>query len=107
MWLEHAGGHQVVRRDRGEQVPAGEGVLAGQGDLVAHPPCPVQEAVGLTKVVPFLLEDALKASGGVYSKAAENFGAHVAVGKNLVTGQNPASTKGVAEGVVRLLRDKR
>lgn len=66
-----------------------------------------EEAVGLTKVVPFLLEDALKASGGIYSKAAENFGAHVAIGRNLVTGQNPASTKGVAEGVVKLLRERR
>ncbi len=66
-----------------------------------------EEAVGLTKVVPFLLEDALRASGGQYSKAVENFGAHVAIGRNLVTGQNPASTKGVAEGVVKLLREKR
>jgi putative intracellular protease/amidase len=62
-----------------------------------------EAAVGLTDVVPFLLEDALVASGGKYGKAAANFGAHVEVGRNLVTGQNPASTTGVAEAVVKLL----
>jgi len=64
-----------------------------------------EEAVKLTGVVPFLLEDALRAAGGRYSKAAENFGAHVEVGRRLVTGQNPASTRGVAEAVVKLLGD--
>jgi putative intracellular protease/amidase len=61
-----------------------------------------EAAVELTNVVPFLLEDALRAADGRYTKAAP-FQAHVEVGKNLVTGQNPASTKGVAEAVVRLL----
>jgi len=63
-----------------------------------------EEAVGLTKVVPFLLEDALVKAGGHYSKSEKPFDAHVAIGKNLVTGQNPASTKGVAEAVVKMLR---
>jgi putative intracellular protease/amidase len=63
-----------------------------------------ESAVKLTDVVPFLLEDALRAAGGRYTKAAEPFGAHVVIGKNLVTGQNPASTRGVAEAVVKLLR---
>jgi putative intracellular protease/amidase len=62
-----------------------------------------EEAVGLTQVVPFLLEDALRAAGGRYTKAAANFGAHVVVDGRLVTGQNPASTRGVAEAVVALL----
>ena len=62
--------------------------------------------VKLTDVVPFLLEDALKASGGTYRKADKPFGAHVEVGKNLVTGQNPASTRGVAEAVVKLLAER-
>ena len=66
-----------------------------------------EAAVNLTAVVPFLLEDALKASGGRYSKADKNFGAHVVVGRKLVTGQNPASTKGVAEAVVKLLAGAR
>jgi len=63
-----------------------------------------EEAVELTKVVPFLLEDALVAAGGRYSKAEKPFEAHVVVGKNLVTGQNPASTKGVAAAVVKMLK---
>jgi putative intracellular protease/amidase len=62
-----------------------------------------EEAMQLTNVVPFLLEDALTASGGRYAKATKNFEPHVEVGRNLVTGQNPASTKGVAEAVVKLL----
>lgn len=60
-------------------------------------------AVKLDAVVPFLLEDALRAAGGRYAKAEQPFAAHVAVGHNLVTGQNPASTRGVAEAVVKLL----
>jgi len=64
-----------------------------------------EAAVKLTDVVPFLLEDALAAAGGRYSKAAEPFAPHVAVGRRLVTGQNPASTRGVAEAVVKLLRE--
>ena len=62
-----------------------------------------EAAVKLTDVVPFLLEDALRAAGGRYSKA-EPFAEHVVIARNLVTGQNPASTRGVAEGVVKLLR---
>jgi putative intracellular protease/amidase len=65
-----------------------------------------EDAVKLTAVVPFLLEDALRAAGATYTKAAEPFGPHVVVGKKLVTGQNPASTKGVAEAVVKLLREQ-
>jgi putative intracellular protease/amidase len=65
-----------------------------------------EAAVDLTTVVPFLLEDALVAAGGRYSKADKPFDAHVAIGKNLVTGQNPASTKGVAEAIVKLLAER-
>ncbi len=64
-----------------------------------------EEAVKLTGVVPFLLEDELRARGGRYEKAAADFAAHVAVGRRLVTGQNPASTRGVAEAVVKLLKE--
>jgi putative intracellular protease/amidase len=63
-----------------------------------------EDAVGLTKVVPFLLEDALVNAGGRYTKSSKPFDAHVVIGKNLVTGQNPASTKGVAEAVVKMLK---
>jgi putative intracellular protease/amidase len=61
-----------------------------------------EEAVGLTKAVPFLVEDMLRRNGGVYSKAAD-FQPHVVVACNLVTGQNPASSAGAASAVIRLL----
>jgi putative intracellular protease/amidase len=63
-----------------------------------------EDAVNLSGVVPFLLEDVLRSRGGVYEKAEGPWQAHVAVGRRLVTGQNPASTRKVAEAVVRQLR---
>jgi putative intracellular protease/amidase len=62
-----------------------------------------EAAVGLTDVVPFLLENKLTERGATVKKAA-NFQAQVAVSDRLVTGQNPASAAGVAEQVVALLR---
>jgi putative intracellular protease/amidase len=50
-----------------------------------------EEAVGLTAVVPFLLEDRLKERGGVYSKGAD-WAPNVKVDGKLMTGQNPASS---------------
>jgi putative intracellular protease/amidase len=50
-----------------------------------------EEAVGLTKVVPFLVEDELKAKGGLYSKAAD-WTSYVVTDGLLITGQNPASS---------------
>ena len=61
-----------------------------------------EAAVGLTEAVPFLVEDMLKQNGGIYSKA-DNFQSHVVTDGNLVTGQNPMSSKGVAAEVVKLL----
>jgi putative intracellular protease/amidase len=62
-----------------------------------------EEAVGLTAVVPFLLEDRLKERGGVYSKGA-NWAPYVRVDGKLVTGQNPASSGPAAEELLKLLR---
>ncbi len=53
--------------------------------------------------VPYLLEDALKERGGVYSKALFPFSAHVVVDGRLITGQNPGSATGVGEALVRVL----
>ena len=50
-----------------------------------------EEAVGLTKVVPFLVEDELIAGGGIYSKGAD-WGSYVVSDGLLITGQNPASS---------------
>jgi putative intracellular protease/amidase len=61
-----------------------------------------EEAVGLTTVVPFLLEDRLKERGGVYSKGA-NWAPYVQVDGKLVTGQNPASSGPAAEELLKLI----
>ena len=63
-----------------------------------------EEAVGLTGVVPFLLADRLVAQGAVHVPAAD-FAAQVVRDGRLVTGQNPASARGVAEEVVAALRE--
>lgn len=60
-----------------------------------------EKASGAEKVVPFLLEDRLVARGATFKKSA-NFEKHVEVSDRLVTGQNPASAKGVAEEAVKL-----
>jgi putative intracellular protease/amidase len=64
-----------------------------------------EEAVGLTKIVPFLLEDVLKQNGGKYSKAAD-FKPHVVCDGNLITGQNPPSSEGTAKAVLRQLGER-
>jgi putative intracellular protease/amidase len=61
-----------------------------------------EAAVGLTEVVPFLLQDALEARGAHHT-AAPKFRPHVVVDGRLVTGQNPASARGVGEAVVKVL----
>jgi putative cofactor-binding repeat protein len=61
-----------------------------------------EAAAGLTAVVPFLVEDMLVANGGIYSKAAD-WAPHVVVDGNLVTGQNPASSKAAAQALLQLL----
>ncbi|MEO8240142.1 MAG: type 1 glutamine amidotransferase domain-containing protein [Flavobacterium sp.] len=54
-----------------------------------------EEAVGLTKVVPFLLEDVLIQNGASFSKIA-NWQPYAVEDGLLITGQNPASSKLVA-----------
>ena len=61
-----------------------------------------EAAVGLTKVVPFLLEDELKRLGGHYEKAADWQSFTLADGC-LLTGQNPASSQALAERLVKML----
>ncbi|KQW80721.1 type 1 glutamine amidotransferase domain-containing protein [Brevundimonas sp. Root1279] len=62
-----------------------------------------EEAVGLTQVVPFLVEDMLKANGGRYSKGAD-WASHVLTDGTLVTGQNPASSREAAQALLGLLK---
>jgi putative intracellular protease/amidase len=54
--------------------------------------------------VPYNLEEELQARGATYSKAWLAMGSHVVEDGRLVTGQNPTSTRGVAQAVVKLLQ---
>ena len=61
-----------------------------------------EAAVGLTDIVPFLIEDMLQANGGQYSKR-DDWQRYVITDGNLVTGQNPASSEDAARAVLALL----
>jgi putative intracellular protease/amidase len=61
-----------------------------------------EEAVGLTAVVPFLVEDQLKAEGGVYSRG-HDWAPYVVSDGLLITGQNPASSGPAAALVLERL----
>ena len=61
-----------------------------------------EEAVGLTDIVPFLLEDELKKNGAEFSKA-DNWQPYAVEDGLLITGQNPASSKLVAEKLLEQL----
>lgn len=65
-----------------------------------------EEAVGLTKVVPFLVEDELISLGAVFSKVRD-WGVHAVVDGQLITGQNPASSGAAAEALVTALSQTR
>lgn len=62
-----------------------------------------EEAVGLMGLVPFSLEQKMRALGAEIA-SAEPFKPKTSVSGNLVTGQNPASSLGCAEALVQLLR---
>ncbi|TWB58597.1 type 1 glutamine amidotransferase domain-containing protein [Nitrospirillum viridazoti] len=62
-----------------------------------------EEAVGLTQVVPFLVEDVLKTNGGLYSRAGD-WQPHAVQDGLLITGQNPASSEKTAELLLAALR---
>ena len=63
-----------------------------------------EESAGLTKVVPFLLETQLLSVGALYSKKA-NYMSHVVTDGNIITGQNSASSEGVAKKTVALIQE--
>ena len=64
-----------------------------------------EEAVGLTDVVPFLVEDELKALGGVYSRGPD-WGSYVIEDGLLITGQNPGSSAAAARALIDALKVK-
>jgi putative intracellular protease/amidase len=61
-----------------------------------------EDAVGLTDVVPFLVEDELKAHGGIYSRGAD-WGSYVIEDGLLITGQNPGSSSATALALMNAL----
>ena len=63
-----------------------------------------EAAVGLTDIVPFLLESTLIERGAKFTKVA-NFEVCVVASDRLVTGQNPASAAGVGEKMVELMQN--
>lgn len=62
-----------------------------------------EEAVGLTAIVPFLVEDELKAKGGIYSRGPD-WGSYVVQDGLLITGQNPGSSPAAAKVLMEALR---
>lgn len=83
-----------VRDNNGEFLVKGKHVTGFTNDEEA--------VVGLTDVVPFLLEDRLKERGGIFNKAAD-WTPYIQVDGKLVTGQNPASSEAVAKALLKLL----
>lgn len=61
-----------------------------------------EAAVGLTAIVPFLVEDMLKKNGGNYSKGPD-WAPYVVTDGLLITGQNPASSEPVARALLQKL----
>ncbi|MEJ5112372.1 type 1 glutamine amidotransferase domain-containing protein [Erwinia billingiae] len=61
-----------------------------------------EEGVGLTQIVPFLVEDELIAKGGIYSKG-EDWGSYVVSDGLLITGQNPGSSAATAAQLIKQL----
>jgi putative intracellular protease/amidase len=64
-----------------------------------------EEEVGLTKVVPFLVEDELMSLGATFSKV-KNWNVHTIADGQLITGQNPASSGPTARLLIKTLNQK-
>jgi putative intracellular protease/amidase len=64
-----------------------------------------EEAVQLTKVVPFLVEDELMRLGAIFEKL-RNWQPHFVVDGRLVTGQNPASSTTAAQALLKLMAQR-
>ncbi len=63
-----------------------------------------EEAVQLTDIVPFLLENELKNKGGIYSNKGD-WASYVVSDGLLITGQNPQSSEAAAEELIKLLKN--
>jgi hypothetical protein len=63
-----------------------------------------ERMMGLMEVVPFLLEDELRARGAQYTKARLPFVSHVVSSGRIISGQNPQSARDVGTALVAELR---
>ena len=61
-----------------------------------------EEAVGLTDIVPFLVEEALKQNGGLFERT-DDWGEYAVTDGHLITGQNPASSGIAAQELLKAL----
>jgi putative intracellular protease/amidase len=82
-----------------------EGKLFVEGKTVTGFTNGEEEDVGLTKVVPFLVEDEMMKLGAIFSKV-KNWGVHTVVSGKLITGQNPASSGLTAKLLIETLKAK-
>lgn len=81
-------------------VKATDGTALVKGKKVTGFTNSEEAAVGLTGVVPFLVEDTLKSLGADYSQGAD-WGSHVVRDGLLITGQNPASSEDAAKALLQ------
>ncbi len=77
-----------------------DGLPAVKGKKVTGFSNTEERASGLGHVVPFLVEDMLRQSGGDFSRAAD-WAPHVVTDGLLITGQNPASAELAAQALLR------
>ena len=88
---------RLIKSARGERpllaihVKTPDGKVLVEGTTVTGFTDGEEEAVGLTKVVPFLVEDEMMSLGATFSKV-KNWGVHTVADGQLITGQNPASS---------------
>src|SRR5262249_33294777 len=90
----HAPGVLHHVRHNGEPIVKGKHVTGFTNDE--------EEAVHLTEVVPFLVEDELKRQGALFEKVA-NWQPFTIKDGHLITGQNPASSTVAAKALLNLL----
>jgi putative intracellular protease/amidase len=79
-----------------------EGNLFVEGKTVTGFTDGEEDAVGLSKIVPFLVEDEMLRLGATFSKV-KNWGVHTVADGKLITGQNPASSGPAARLLIAAL----
>ena len=82
-----------------------DGKLLVEGKTVTGLTNGEEEEVGLTKVVPFLVEDEPMSLGATFSKV-RNWGVYTVADGQLITGQNPISSGPAAKRLIDTLTKK-